>query len=112
MKYFVLVMLMLVSLCLQSQDTLRLMHYNLLMYGNDFGGCNSSNNNVNNKNDYLKTIIEYVKPDILTVNEIYKDSYFHDLILNNVFNINGINYFQRGYPAEYQQFLYYQPGVL
>jgi hypothetical protein len=74
------------------------MHYNLLMYGNNFGGCNSTNNNVNDKNDDLRTIVEYVKPDILTVNEIYKDSYFHDLILNNVFNINGVDYFQRGYP--------------
>lgn len=98
MRHFFLVILILLALFSWSQDTLRLMHYNLLMYGNNFGGCSSTNNNVNDKNDYLRTIIEYVKPDILTVNEIYKDSYFHDLILNNVFNINGVDYFQRGNP--------------
>jgi len=68
------------------------------MYGNDFGGCNSSNNNVNDKNGYLRTIVDYVKPDIITVNEIYKDSYYHDLILDSVLNINGIDYFARGNP--------------
>jgi hypothetical protein len=98
MRQFFLGLLILTSIVLYGQDTVRLMHYNLLMYGNNFGGCNSTNNNVNDKNEYLKTILEYVKPDILTVNEIYRDSYFHDLILNQVLNINGVNYFQRGYP--------------
>ncbi|MFU8844503.1 MAG: T9SS type A sorting domain-containing protein [Bacteroidales bacterium] len=98
MTRFLLSLLILIPLLLQSQDTLRLMHYNLLMYGNDFGGCNASNNNVNDKNNYLRIILDYVKPDILTVNEIYKDAYFHDLILNSVLNINGVDHFQRGYP--------------
>lgn len=86
------------SLTSWSQDTIRIMHYNLLMYGDDFGGCNSSNNNVNDKNGYLRTIIDYVKPDIVTVNEIYKDFNYHDLILDSVFNINGVDYFARGNP--------------
>ncbi|MCB0804700.1 MAG: T9SS type A sorting domain-containing protein [Bacteroidales bacterium] len=81
-----------------SQDTLRLMQYNLLMYGNDFGGCNQSNNNVAEKNEYLKTIVNWVKPDILAVNEIYRTSYYHDLLLDNVFNVNGVNYYERAYP--------------
>jgi len=98
MTRFFLLLLILLSLMTRSQDTLRLMHYNLLMYGNDFGGCNASNNNVNDKNNYLRIILDYVKPDILTVNEIYKDAYFHDLILNSVLNINGVDHFQRGYP--------------
>ena len=81
-----------------AQDTLRLMHYNLLMYGNDFGGCNQANNNVEAKNAYLKTIVDYVRPDILSVNEIYREDYYHDLLLENVFNTGGINYFERGFP--------------
>jgi len=75
-----------------------MMHYNLLMYGDNFGGCTSSNNNVFDKNGYLRTIIDYVKPDIVTVNEIYKDSYYHDLILDEVFNIDGVNYYARANP--------------
>jgi len=86
------------SLSVFSQDTIRLMHYNLLMYGDNFAGCDENNNNVNDKNEYLKTIIDHIKPDIVTVNELYKDSYFHDLILDNVFNINGVDYFKRGNP--------------
>ena len=89
---------LLFCLTVSGQDTIRIMHYNLLMYGNDFSGCNSSNNNVFDKNGYLRTIINYVQPDIVTVNEIYKDPYYHDLILDEVFNIEGINYFARAYP--------------
>ncbi len=54
----------------RAQDTLTVLHYNLLQYGNNYGGCNSTNNNVNTKDGYIKTIINYVKPDIFTVNEM------------------------------------------
>ncbi len=74
------------------------MQYNLLMYGNNFGGCNSSNNNIDNKNQYLNTIVDYVQPDILTVNELDADPFYSDYILNGALNINGINYFQMGEP--------------
>lgn len=65
------------------------MHYNLLNYGNDFGDCNSNNNNVNTKNEHLKKIVNYVKPDIFTVNELSDNTIYHQLILNNVLNIEG-----------------------
>lgn len=96
-KYMRLIISSLIFLSLSafSQDTIRLMHYNLLMYGNNFGGCNSSNNNVNDKNEYLKTIIDYIQPDIVTVCELDNSSYYHDLILNEVFNINGTDYYKR-----------------
>jgi endonuclease/exonuclease/phosphatase family metal-dependent hydrolase len=96
-KYMRLIISSLIFLSLSafSQDTIRLMHYNLLMYGNNFGGCNSSNNNVNDKNEYLKTIIDYIQPDIVAVCELDNSSYYHDLILNEVFNINGTDHFKR-----------------
>ncbi len=53
-----------------AQDTLTVLQYNLLQYGNDYGGCNSTNNNVSTKDGYIKTIINYVKPDIFSVNEM------------------------------------------
>jgi len=74
------------------------MHYNLLMYGNNYGGCNQSNNSMEAKNQYLNNIVEYVKPDILTVNEIYKSSVTHEYLLNYALNVDGIDYFEMGDP--------------
>jgi hypothetical protein len=94
-------LILLFSLTLQSQDTLTLMHYNLLNYGNNYGGCTESNNSYVDKTGYLKTILNYVKPDILTVNEINESFLYHDYLLNNALNINGIDYYQRGNPPNY-----------
>ncbi|MDB4303183.1 T9SS type A sorting domain-containing protein [Desulfosarcina sp.] len=91
-------LLLFIGISAYSQDTIRLMHYNLLMYGDNFAGCDTQNNNVHDKNGYLRTIIDFVKPDIVTVNELYKNPYFHDLILDSVFNIDGIDYYKKGNP--------------
>jgi len=98
MQKIILLSFFLVSFTLYSQDTLRIMHYNLLMYGNNFAGCNTSNNNIDDKNEYLNTIVEYVQPDILTVNEIYKTSYYHEYLKNYALNINGTDYYKMGNP--------------
>ena len=37
-----------------QEDTIRVMHYNLLNYGNYTSYCTSLNNNIDNKDDYLK----------------------------------------------------------
>ena len=77
------------------------MHYNLLMYGNNFGGCTQSNNNYNTKTESLEIILDYVKPDIFTVNELSSSTLYHDYILNNACNVNGINYFERADPPNH-----------
>lgn len=81
-----------------GQDTIRVMHYNLLNYGNYYGDCNSLNNNVTQKNQSLKTVVDFIQPDILSVNEISEDPFYHNLLLASVFNTNGITHFKRGYP--------------
>jgi hypothetical protein len=53
------------------------------------------------KTGYLKTIVDYVKPDILTVNEINESYLYHDYILNNALNVSGTDYYQRGNPPNY-----------
>jgi len=58
------------SFYLNAQDTITVMQYNLLNYGNYTSYCTSNNNNVNQKDNYIKTIINYVKPDIFSVNEM------------------------------------------
>lgn len=89
------------SLMVQSQDTLTIMHYNLLMFGNNTGDCNQSTNNYVTKTGYLKTIVDYVKPDILTVNEINESYLYHDYILNYALNVNGIDYYERANPPNH-----------
>lgn len=95
MRGFLVVLVFSFSIGASAQDTIRMMQYNLLMYGNNFGGCNSGNNSVSDKNGYFKTIVEYVKPDIVFVNELFEEETYHDLILNNVFNVNGITHWNR-----------------
>ncbi|MCD4736346.1 MAG: hypothetical protein K8R53_09900, partial [Bacteroidales bacterium] len=100
LQLFFILILCLTWITSVSQDTLTVMHYNLLNYGNNWGGCTSTNNNVDDKNQYLKEITDYIQPDLLTVNEISKVSSYHDLLLNTVFNPFG-SAFQKANPPNY-----------
>lgn len=82
-------------LILQGQDTLNVVHYNLLNYGNTTTYCNSGNNNINDKDAYIKTIIDYLKPDIFTVNEMGKSPSVHLHLLDHVLNTEGITYYKK-----------------
>ena len=56
----------------KAQDTLTVMQYNLLYYGNyqsGFADCFETNNNTQRKDECIRTLMDYVKPDILTVCE-------------------------------------------
>jgi len=99
LKKFTSLLFVLLSYGIYAQDTITFMQYNLLMYGNNFGGCSSSNNNIDDKNQYLNTIVDYVQPDILTVNELDANPFYSNYLLNGALNINGINYFQMGEPT-------------
>lgn len=68
----------------QTTDPVKIMHYNLLNFGND---CNVS---LNDKDDWLRTILDHVGPDILTVNEIGNSEAFANRIRS------------RGFPAAAQ----------
>ena len=75
-----------------NSDTLKVMQYNLLNYGNNTGYCNTTNNNINDKNGYIKTILSAYYPDILTVCEMGRSSSLPNDFLHNNLNINGTNY--------------------
>ncbi len=80
-----------------SQDTITVMQYNLLYYGlydNDVN-CTENNNNISDKTDYLKTIIDYCNPDIFGVNEISSEETYQEYLLNNVFLLNGYENYDR-----------------
>jgi hypothetical protein len=87
-----------ISNLLVANDTLRVMHYNLMYYDNytSVDVCNASTNNVDLKDGYLSNIINYYKPDIFTANEINSSVSSVQRILTNTLNINGIDYYRRG----------------
>lgn len=87
-----------VALISQGQDTLRIFHYNLLYYGINVSGCTSTNNNIDLKDQHLAVIINHIRPDIFTVNELGRGPAANPQanatrILNNVLNTQGRNHF-------------------
>jgi hypothetical protein len=95
-------------------DTLKVMHYNLMYYDKNTSFCTSTNNNVDNKDGYLRTIVGHYKPDIFTANEINGSPTSVQRILTNVFNVDGVDYFKRGnYQGDYLvNMLYYNSNKL
>lgn len=95
MKKILFLTLLSIFTKLHAADTLRVMQYNILNYGNYTTYCTSSNNNINMKNAALRSIAQYVKPDIFTVNEISQWQPFHQQILDSVFNVNGVTKYKK-----------------
>lgn len=85
------VVLLLVLSCntLMAQDTISVMHYNLLKYGD--GNCDA----LENKDDYLKNIVGYAQPDILGVNEMGDNNIYAKRILAKSLNVNGVKHYQQ-----------------
>lgn len=81
----------------KAQDTLTVMHYNLLYYGNynsGFAECFETNNNTQRKDECIRTVMNYVKPDILTVNEFGATQALLDAFVSHNLNINGADWWQ------------------
>lgn len=72
-----------------AQDTIRVMQYNVLRYG-------QSGQEPAVKNPLLNTIVQYVKPDIIGVNEINTSADYAQNILTGVLNTNGVTIWKRG----------------
>ena len=85
---------------INAEDTIRVMQYNLLYYGKQTDFCTTSNNNIDNKNGHLQTIIEYTKPDIFSVNELDGEAAYPvaddaQYLLDNALNVNGVDYYRK-----------------
>lgn len=76
-------------------DTLTVMQYNLMYYDKEYSDCNSTNNNVDAKDGYLRAIVNHIKPDILTVNEVNDAIASVERIKTNVLNVNGETRYKR-----------------
>lgn len=97
-EIWILLLLAAGGACAQSHDTIRMMQYNLMFYTNSSGvsDCNSVTNNLDAKDTHIKTIFQYVMPDVLCVCELGSNNQYADRLLNNAINTNGINYYKRG----------------
>ena len=82
---------------MKAQDTLTVMQYNLLYYGNyqsGYADCYETNNNTQQKDEYIRTILDYVKPDIFTVCEFGAPQQLLDDFVRHNLNIGNVNYWQ------------------
>lgn len=75
-------------------DTLTVMHYNLLYYNANYSDCNATNNNPDQKDDCLATIVAHVRPDIISVNEMGASTESANRLLAAI-NSAGIGEFDR-----------------
>ncbi|MCG8410004.1 MAG: T9SS type A sorting domain-containing protein [Bacteroidales bacterium] len=98
----VLLMFLLVGLGgeVRSQETIKIMQYNLLYYGKNTNNCTSVSNYIVEKNRNLKTIIKYVKPDIFSVNEldgqgVHPETHDAQYLLDNALNVDGVDYYRK-----------------
>ena len=90
-------MLTLLTITAHAQDTLTVMQYNLLYYGNynsGFADCYETNNNTQRKDECIRTIVDFVKPDIFTVCEFGATQQLQNNFLRHNLNINGADYWQ------------------
>jgi endonuclease/exonuclease/phosphatase family metal-dependent hydrolase len=95
MKIYLFVFSFFISFLSYSQDTLTVLQYNLLWYGEVTDWCDNSNNNINEKDQYIRTIINYTEPDIFTVNEMSKSPAIHQHLLDQVLNTGGVSHYQK-----------------
>ena len=81
----------------KAQDTLTVMQYNLLYYGNynsGFADCYETNNNTQHKDECIRTLLDYVKPNIFTVCEFGATQQLLNEFMRHNLNINGVDYWQ------------------
>ena len=109
--------LLFISVTIVAQEQIRLMHYNLLNFGVFSSYCTIGNNDPSSKVTWLKTVADHYLPDILVVNEMSPSGYYHDLLLDEVLNTSGRNYYARAAGtnqagAEIVNMLYYQSQKL
>ncbi len=89
-----LLVFLLATSVVSAQDTLRMMQYNLLFYGYYTDSCTPENNNADQKDQYLKTILGQFHPHIFVVNEMGTGAHNVTRLRDNALNVDGINYYE------------------
>lgn len=77
-------------------DTIKMMQYNLMYYTDNSGvsDCNSTTNSLNTKDAALRTILQYVQPDVFCVCEMGSNISYVNRLMDSDLNINGVDYYQ------------------
>jgi len=117
MKHFITLFLILGATLSKAQDTIRVLHYNLLDYGNYTTYCTTGNNNHEVKDGYIRTLIAYEKPDIFTCNEVSNFEFYQNRILTTDLNVDGRTWYKRATitntaGSDIVNMLYYNSGKL
>jgi hypothetical protein len=95
MKILTGILLLGISLTLNAQDTIRMMQYNLLDYNLYNAYCTTTNNLMSDKDQDIKQIVKYVKPDIFTLCEMGANAANPQHLMDSALNVDGVNYYQR-----------------
>lgn len=83
-------------------QNIRVMHYNLMYYTDQtIYDCTPTTNNLATKDVAFKTIVDYVLPDVITVNEMGSNVSYADRIVNNVLNTSGRTYYRHSILTNY-----------
>ena len=96
-KIYLIIIIACTALFAQAQDIITVMQYNLLYYGNynsGYADCFETNNNTQRKDECIRTLVDYVKPDIFTVCEFGATQQLQNDFLRHNLNINGVSYWQ------------------
>jgi endonuclease/exonuclease/phosphatase family metal-dependent hydrolase len=94
-KSFFILAAIFVFTTVKAQDTLKVMSYNLLNYGNITSYCTVQNNSFTDKEKSLRSIINYTRPDIFAVNELAGNSFIHKRLLDSALNGGYANYYAK-----------------
>ena len=81
-----------------SQDTIKMMQYNLMYYTETSGisDCNGNTNSLANKDANIRTIFHHVMPDVFCVCEMGSNISYVNRLLNNAINTDGVDYYRSG----------------
>lgn len=92
MKKILFIILLFLGMVSFSQETIKVMTYNLMYFNNYTSFCTAENNSHTNKAAWLKTIVRNQDPDILAVCEVGTTptaAYTLNYILGNSMNVDG-----------------------
>lgn len=96
----ILCVVLFISISIQTvfaSDTIKVMHYNLLNYANSTAYCDQNNNNLMAKESAISSILDYINPDIFTVNEVSANQLTANRLLGIVNAANQKNYSMSSY---------------
>ena len=92
-RFFLVIIFFSLFFTLDAQETITVMQYNLLQYGNAYGSCNESTNNTQHKDECIRTILDEVRPDIFTVCEFGRGQQLQTDFLKHNLNV-GCDYWR------------------